>query len=73
MGAGRPETMEPGTAIEVRTHFDGRWAKGFEVIAVVDDEGYRVRRISDGRELPTVFAFDEIRRHRDRRRDTWWY
>lgn len=68
----RAEPIAPGAAIEVHTHFDGRWARGFEVIAVVD-EGYRVRRLSDGVELPTVFTFDDIRPHRDRRRDTWWY
>jgi hypothetical protein len=72
MTADRPEPIEPGTAVEVRTHFDGRWARGFEILAVVED-GYRVQRVSDGRELPTVFAFDDIRLHRDRRRDTWWY
>jgi hypothetical protein len=72
MSADHPDPIEPGTAIEVRNRFDGRWAKGFEVSAVVD-EGYRVRRLSDGGELPTVFAFEVIRRPRDRRRDTWWY
>jgi len=64
--------LEAGTAIEVRNRFDRRWAKGFEVSAVTE-EGYRVRRLSDGRELPTVFSPDDIRRRRDRRGDTWWY
>ena len=69
---GPSDPLQPGTPIEVRNRFDGRWAKGFEVSAV-DGDGYRVRRLSDGRELPTVFDVDDIRRHRDRRRDTWWY
>lgn len=64
--------LTPGTAVEVRNHFDGRWARGFEISAAADG-GYLVRRVSDGRELPTVFTTDEIRLHRDRRRDTWWY
>ena len=64
--------LTPGTAIEVRNRLDGRWSKGFEVAAVAG-EGYRIRRLSDGRELPTTFGADQIRLQRDRRRDTWWY
>ena len=64
--------LAPGMAIEVRNHFDGRWSKGFEISAVTP-EGYRVVRLSDGRELPTLFDPTDIRRPRDRRRDTWWY
>jgi hypothetical protein len=47
-----PLPHPPGTAIEVRNRFDGRWARGFEVVAA-DAAGYRVRRLSDGNELPT--------------------
>jgi len=72
MSADRAARLEPGTAIEVRNRFDRRWAKGFEVSAS-DAEGYRVRRLSDGQELPTVFSTEDVRRHRDRSRNTWWY
>src|SRR5688572_26025869 len=40
-------TLEPGAKVEVRTAFDRSWARGFEVEAVTD-EGYRLRRLSDG-------------------------
>ena len=66
------DTFEPGAAIEVRNRFDGRWSKGFEISAV-SPEGYRVLRLSDGRELPTLFDPSDIRRPRDRRRGSWWY
>ena len=66
------DAFEPGTAIEVRNRFDGRWSKGFEISAVNAD-GYRVVRLSDGRELPTLFDPSDIRRPRDRRRGSWWY
>ena len=64
--------VEPGTTIEVRTRFDGHWARGFEVVAVTDD-GYRVRRLSDGIELPTQIAHQDVRLPRERKRGTWWY
>ena len=75
--AGEPMTVErddplgPGTPVEVRNRFDGRWARGFEVVSG-DALGYRVRRLSDGRELPSVFGLDEVR-PRERKRGTWWY
>jgi hypothetical protein len=64
--------LDPGAPVEVRNHFDGRWAKGFEITSCSAD-GYRVRRLSDGRELPTVFDGHDIRPRRERKRDTWWY
>ncbi len=62
--------FEPGTRVEVLQRFDARWARGFEVVSVVDG-GYRVKRTSDSAELPAVFPASEVRR--ERRRDTWWY
>ena len=59
-----------GAPVEVRNRFDRRWARGFEV-AVVTDTGVRVRRLSDGRELPDEFAIDEVRAHLDHLRGTW--
>jgi hypothetical protein len=66
----RRATLEPGVRVEVRTSFDRAWASGFEVDAV-SDEGYRLRRLSDGSLLPVEVPCDEVRRER---RDTnmWW-
>jgi hypothetical protein len=58
-----------GTRVEVRSRFDGEWTSGFEV-AEVTDEGYRIRRLSDGTVLPSAFTGDDVRR--ERRRETWW-
>ena len=62
--------MKPGTRVEVRSRFDTRWSRGFEV-AEVSVDGYLVRRLSDGAVLPVTFSADEVRK--ERRRDTWWY
>jgi hypothetical protein len=72
LSSGAPRGVEPGTAIEVRTRFDGHWARGFEVVSLADD-GYRVRRLSDGIELPTQIATQDVRLPRERKRGTWWY
>ena len=57
------EFLPPGTAVEVRNHYDGAWARGFEV-AGATGAGYRLRRVSDGRVLPGEFASDEVVRRR---------
>lgn len=68
-----PLPHPPGTRVEVRNRFDGRWARGFEVIAA-DPSGYRVRRLSDGNELPTWFVDADVRAEKPKRRNgTWWY
>jgi hypothetical protein len=59
-----------GTVIEVRTRFDGNWARGFEV-ATAGRSGYRVRRRSDGRELPARFPDQDVRLPREHPRGTW--
>ena len=59
-----------GTKVEVRRRFDQQWAKGFEVAAHADD-GYRLRRLSDGEMLPV--AFDEQTLRKERKKSTWWY
>ena len=66
----RIEAMSPGTRVEVRSRFDQRWGRGFE-IAEVEEEGYRIRRLSDGAVLPTVFLDDEVRK--ERKQGLWWY
>ena len=72
MSTGQVGPLEPGAAVEVRTRFDGHWARGFEVVTVTGD-GYRVRRLSDGIELPTPIAHQDVRLPRERKRGTWWY
>ena len=65
-----PEQLAPGTAVEIRRRLDGGWARGFEVIAATAD-GYRIKRLSDGIELPVTIDGDDLRAQR--RRSTWWY
>ena len=70
---GDDPAFEPDTRVQVRNKFDGRWATGFEVIAATGD-GYRIRRLSDGGELPLLFAPGDLRAEKERRRSgTWWY
>jgi hypothetical protein len=68
--------MQPGIRVEVRSRFDQRWARGFEVEEVVvangDGDGprYRVRRRSDGSVLPSLFVDDELRE--EKKHSMWW-
>ena len=60
------DTWTPGTDVQVRTRFDGRWASGFE-IADIRKRGfvppaYRIRRRSDHRVLPGYFPTSQLRR-----------
>lgn len=59
-----------GTKVEVRRRFDQHWAKGFEVADHADD-GYRLRRLSDGEVLPVPFDEESLRK--ERKKSTWWY
>ncbi len=62
-----------GTRVEVRSRFEDRWARGFEVCETVDEHGrlrYRLRRRSDGSVLPVLFADDDVRE--EKRREMWW-
>ena len=52
--------LELGTSVEVRRRFDRAWARGFEVAGAAD-EGYRLRRTSDGAVLPVVFPSADVR------------
>jgi len=45
--------------------------RGFEV-AEFSDEGYRIRRLSDGSVLPDLFSRDDVRRER-KRQGFWWH
>jgi hypothetical protein len=69
--AARGESLEAGMRVEVRSRFDQRWARGFEVVRVTDS-GYRLKRLSDGMELPTEFTPEDVRRER-KRQGMWWY
>jgi hypothetical protein len=62
--------LTPGTRVELRKRLDGDWARGFEVVSA-GPEGYRVRRLSDGGELPLLFQDDDVRK--EKKRGTWWY
>ena len=64
------ERLRPGTRVEVRKRFDATWARGFEVADAVED-GYVIRRLSDGHVLPAAFALDDVRR--ERKKGMWWY
>ena len=69
--------MRPGTRVEVRSRFESRWTRGFEVADQVDGERddhgeamYKVRRRSDGSILPVTFSEADLRE--ENRRSTWW-
>ena len=66
--------VRPGTRVEVRSRFEERWSRGFEIAERADDNGnpprYMVRRRSDGSILPVSFTEDDLRE--ERRRSTWW-
>jgi hypothetical protein len=62
--------LAPGSTVEVRNRFDGRWSPGFEVLEHLAG-GYRVRRLSDGRDLPTVFSAEDVRPRRRHPLGTW--
>ena len=64
--------MEPGTRIEVRSRFERSWSRGFEVAEVLGDGRYLVRRLSDGRVLPTEFDEDDVRAEK-KNAGMWWY
>jgi hypothetical protein len=58
-----PPQFSPGVPVQVRCRFDGRWASGFVVSAL--DSGarprVRVKRVSDGSEIPEGFSADDVR------------
>jgi hypothetical protein len=65
--------VEQGTRVEVRSRFDERWARGFEIAEVVNEgeiARYKLRRRSDGSVLPALFVDDEVRE--EKKRSMWW-
>jgi hypothetical protein len=54
------QLLEHGTRVEVKSRFDGTWARGF-TIETANGEGYLVRRELDQVLLPERFPADEVR------------
>lgn len=66
--------MQKGTRVEVRSRFDRRWSRGFEIESVVadrDEPQYLLRRRSDNSVLPVEFIADDVREER-MHRSMWW-
>ena len=59
----RRGAIPDGDDVEVRNRFENHWVNGFAV-AESGDGGYRLRRLSDGRVLPTWFPHDAVRQRR---------
>ena len=53
--------MDVGQEVEVHTTFDNSWAPGFEIVEVIGQGRYRVRRKSDRTVLPNVTSEDDLR------------
>jgi hypothetical protein len=53
-------TFEVGTSVDVKNRFIGTWSSGFEVAGLCE-QGYLIRRISDGSVLPESLSFSEVR------------
>ena len=59
-------TIQLGSAVDVRSRFDGTWSGGFAVAEVVSkgepvsERRYRLRRQSDGAVLPRLFSDQEV-------------
>jgi hypothetical protein len=58
------ERLALGSRVLVRCRYDGHWASGFAVSAltVADNQtAVRVRRVSDGTEIPQPFDPHDVR------------
>lgn len=55
------EDLVAGAEVEVRTHFQAGWARGFEVESIQPD-GVSLRPRSDGSLLPTLVGTNDVRR-----------
>lgn len=54
--------LTPGRLVEVRDRFIGAFRPGFEVVGLTED-GYVVKRVSDGRVLPARLPAHDLRPH----------
>jgi hypothetical protein len=52
--------IDAGSIVEVRRRFDRAWARGFSVVDT-DENGYSIRRESDGVVLPVRFPAADLR------------
>jgi hypothetical protein len=52
--------LREGEAVQVHTKYNDTWVRGFEIAEVLED-GYRVRRTSDGSLLPNLTGEDDVR------------
>ena len=52
--------LPSGTPVQVRDRFEFAFRSGFEV-SETTDAGYRLRRRSDGVELPVEFSINDVR------------
>jgi hypothetical protein len=52
--------MSPGARVEVFSTFSASWVRGFAIASTVNN-GYQVRRLSDGTVLPKTFVSRELR------------
>ncbi|HEX4538949.1 MAG TPA: hypothetical protein VH112_01800 [Acidimicrobiales bacterium] len=66
------ESLGPGRRVEVRNRFTGTWSRGFDIAEVLPG-GYRIRRLSDGSVLPTLFLREDVRPRPPRKAALWWY
>jgi hypothetical protein len=57
--------LGPGTEVEVRTHYLETWARGFEITSIEGDCA-RVRRRSDGVQLPVTIPVERLRQDQAR-------
>lgn len=55
----RRRNLRPGCRVEVRTRFDGSWARGFEIDSVKVG-GVVIRRVSDGSVIPGFFPAEDL-------------
>ena len=51
--------VDVGRSVSVRNRYLGTWSHGFEVAALLDD-GYLIRRASDGTVFEEVFGFGDV-------------
>ena len=50
-----PDRLQLGMNVEVRSRFVGSWTRGFEIVALTEDD-VELRRRCDGSLLPVRFA-----------------
>ena len=67
---GMLDDIPAGTRVDVRSRYLGTWSHGFEVAQKVE-QGFLIRRLSDGTTLPEPLTVEEVRPER-RKQGLWW-